>query len=347
MKMIDLLKIAAYMLFPAAMFSGCNEDEVGPDYPAPQPVTKIGKAIVEKTSLIASLSTDTTWTVFPGIEATQLRYLAYDGMPQMMFFYEVDLTVENITISQTTPYNENIGAADPEPATRQALHVDAPGFKIWGGSNSDFGSESQKMPQGIFHHNGVCYKSTFNSTPARPRSFFYLTNDKKAYTADASEYEAIAESGVILEACGGVEATDNTTLNVYNIYTAYYLYRLGLKKVTLSVELSVSEIHDFIHRFQAVFGIKPNVEIISYGLVCDMIIKGNILGLKEDDFSYYLEDLRGRRCPVFYHGDKSYILNYQSFLPDEFSSLKDDVSFRYQFFLETKDDIQDIVKKYE
>ena len=58
MKMIDLLKIAAYMLFPAAMFSGCNEDEVGPDYPAPQPVTKIGKAIVEKTSLIASLSTD-------------------------------------------------------------------------------------------------------------------------------------------------------------------------------------------------------------------------------------------------------------------------------------------------
>ena len=216
MKMIDLLKIAAYMLFPAAMFSGCNEDEVGPDYPAPQPVTKIGKAIVEKTSLIASLSTDTTWTVFPGIEATQLRYLAYDGMPQMMFFYEVDLTVENITISQTTPYNENIGAADPEPATRQALHVDAPGFKIWGGSNSDFGSESQKMPQGIFHHNGVCYKSTFNSTPARPRSFFYLTNDKKAYTADASEYEAIAESGVILEACGGgpVLVSGGNTINI-------------------------------------------------------------------------------------------------------------------------------------
>lgn len=227
MKMIDLLKIAAYMLFPAAMFSGCNEDEVGPDYPAPQPVTKIGKAIVEKTSLIASLSTDTTWTVFPGIEATQLRYLAYDGMPQMMFFYEVDLTVENITISQTTPYNENIGAADPEPATRQALHVDAPGFKIWGGSNSDFGSESQKMPQGIFHHNGVCYKSTFNSTPARPRSFFYLTNDKKAYTADASEYEAIAESRVILEACGGVEATDNTTLNVYNTIVAGNTDALG------------------------------------------------------------------------------------------------------------------------
>lgn len=137
------------------------------------------------------------------------------------------------------------------------------------------------------------------------------------------------------------------TLNVYNIYTAYYLYRLGLKKITLSVELSVSEIHDFIHRFQAVFGIKPNVEVISYGLVCDMIIKGNILGLKEDDFSYYLEDLRGRRFPVFYHGNKSYILNYQSFLPDEFSSLKDVVSFRYQFFLESKDDIQDIVKKYE
>ena len=203
------------MAASAMMLPGCKEDIPGPDYPAPQPVTEIGKAIVENTSLIASLSEDVTWTVFPGLEATRLRYLAYDGKPMMMFFFEVDLTRENLTVSQTTPFDLPIGSG-AEPVTEQAMHVDAPGFRIWGGTNSDFGSETTSEPQGIFHHEGVCLKGTFNSLPVRPRSFFYLTKDKKAYTAPAADYEAVAASDVIWEACGGgpVIVSEGKTINI-------------------------------------------------------------------------------------------------------------------------------------
>ena len=63
------------MAASAMMLPGCKEDIPGPDYPAPQPVTEIGKAIVENTSLIASLSEDVTWTVFPGLEETEVSCL--------------------------------------------------------------------------------------------------------------------------------------------------------------------------------------------------------------------------------------------------------------------------------
>lgn len=136
------------------------------------------------------------------------------------------------------------------------------------------------------------------------------------------------------------------TLNVYNIYTAYYLYQLGLSKITLSVELSVSEILDFFHRFENAFGVRPNVEIVGYGRVEDMIIKDNILNLKEDCYEYSLVDLRERKFPVYYSQGKTTILNYQTQPISELVSLKDFVSIRYQFFKETKDELISIVKKY-
>lgn len=205
-------------IIPAAIaaiaLTGCKEEYI-PDYPSPQPKSEIGKAIVENTSLIASLSEDESWTVRQGLEATRLRYLAYNGKPIMMFFYEIDLNTKDLTISQTVPFDKPIGSG-AEPVTKQALHVDAPRFKIWGGTNSDFGSESNGKPQGIFHHEGECLKDTFNKLPARPRSFFWLSKEKTAHTAPASDYKSVAESGVILEACGGgpVLVADGKTINI-------------------------------------------------------------------------------------------------------------------------------------
>lgn len=135
------------------------------------------------------------------------------------------------------------------------------------------------------------------------------------------------------------------TLNVYNIYTAYYLYQLGLNKITLSAELSSSEIVDFVNRFERAFGCKPNIEVVSYGVVEDMIIKGNILKLKENVYHYSLRDLRNRKFPVYYKDDHTIILNHESRDFSSFALLKDVASLRYQFFSETKDEVINIVKK--
>ena len=135
------------------------------------------------------------------------------------------------------------------------------------------------------------------------------------------------------------------TLNVYNIYTAYYLYQLGLSKITLSVELSNDEILEFINRFEGTFGCHPNIEVVGYGLVEDMIIKGNILNLKENVYHYSLKDLRDRQFPVYYNNERTIVLNYEKRDISSFESLKNVVSIRYQFFLESKEEIINIVKR--
>ena len=102
----------------------------------------------------------------------------------------------------------------------------------------------------------------------------------------------------------------NYTLNVFNIYTAYYLRKLGLEVVPLSVELNEFEILSFLKLFKEKFG-TCKFEILKYGRVENMIIKGNILDLDINSYSYKLEDFKNRLFPVFYDGINTHILNYE------------------------------------
>ena len=78
-----------------------------------------------------------------------------------------------------------------------------------------------------------------------------------------------------------------------------------------------------------------------------MVIKDNILNLKENVYQYFLADLHERKFPVYYSDGHTIILNYRSQPIEEMLSLKDVASIRYQFYLESKEDIKNIVKKYE
>lgn len=196
--------------------AGCSKAVVhGPDYPVPEPVTDIGRAIVEKTDLIAALYSDTSYQLTEGVNVTTLNWLSYDGKPQKAFFFDIDLNEESVTLDQVTPFNKGIGYG-PQALTDMIKEVDSEDFYVWGGTNSDFGSESQKGPQGIFHHEGIAIKTIFNSAPVRPRSFFYLTKDKKARTAGAEYYSETVESEEILEAFGGgpVLVTNGNAVNI-------------------------------------------------------------------------------------------------------------------------------------
>ena len=134
------------------------------------------------------------------------------------------------------------------------------------------------------------------------------------------------------------------TFNVFNIYTAYYLFQLGASKITISPELSENEILELSSRFEKVFGFRPNLEIIGYGLVENMIIKGNILNLKNNDYQYFLSDLRHRQFPVYFKNGLTTILNYQSLDLYRFQDLREVATIRYQFFMETEKDISKVIK---
>lgn len=136
-------------------------------------------------------------------------------------------------------------------------------------------------------------------------------------------------------------------LNVYNIYTAYYLYKMGLNIVTLSLELSNYEIDKFISSFKNKFSFLPSLEIVCYGRSMNMIIKGNILNLNVDDYNYQLKDIKNRSFPVYFDGRNTYVLNYCNRKIDNKKILGNYLNTRLDFFLEDSKEVKDIVNMYQ
>lgn len=100
------------------------------------------------------------------------------------------------------------------------------------------------------------------------------------------------------------------SLNVFNIYTAYFLKQFGLKNVPISVELSENEVIDFIDKYHEKFG-NCEFELLITGRIENMIIKGNILNITANDYNYELIDFKNRKFPVYYDGVNTHILNYE------------------------------------
>lgn len=134
----------------------------------------------------------------------------------------------------------------------------------------------------------------------------------------------------------------NYGLNVMNIYTAYYLNKIGVSKVCLSVELTDPEYQDFLNQYREKFG---NLEMIVlvYGRVHNMIIKGNILNVEQNNYHYYLQDSKNRLFPVFYDGRITHILNCEKVnnknLPHSFI-------YRFDFYEETKEEVEAILQSF-
>ena len=136
-------------------------------------------------------------------------------------------------------------------------------------------------------------------------------------------------------------------LNVYNIYTAYYLYKLGLQAVTLSVELSQLEIEQFIRLYESTFKEKSTFQMLCYGTVENMIIKGNILNINKEDYDYCLTDIKSRVFPIFYDGVLTHVMNFEQRKEKLSAYLKENIQIRLDFHQETKDEVYSIIKKYQ
>ena len=155
----------------------------------------------------------------------------------------------------------------------------------------------------------------------------YLVIDRCSYSYDeltdnsfVSDYMDFSDKNNII---------GNYSLNVFNIYTAYYLRKIGLNVIPLSVELNEYEILTFMKLFKEKFG-TCKFEVLKYGRVENMIIKGNILNLDINKFDYKLEDFKERLFPVYYDGINTHIFNYEKVN----LGLQDVINcyFRYDFY---------------
>lgn len=138
----------------------------------------------------------------------------------------------------------------------------------------------------------------------------------------------------------------NYGLNVTNVYTAYYLYKMTLQPITLSVELTSEEIINFINTYVKTFNCYPNIEILAYGRVENMIIKGNILNLSTKVYEYNLRDDKNRLFPVYFDGVNTHVLNYEPIKLDDINLLKQYASIRLDFYDEEPEKIKKIINEY-
>ncbi len=133
------------------------------------------------------------------------------------------------------------------------------------------------------------------------------------------------------------------TLNVTNIYTVYYLHKNNVKTVNLSVELNANEITNLITKYQNKFKVNPNLELLVYGRIENMLIKGNILDINDKMYSHTIIDFKERKFPVYFDGTNTHILNYETNILDVKNIKDNNLSFRYDFYDESSDEIKKIV----
>ncbi len=139
------------------------------------------------------------------------------------------------------------------------------------------------------------------------------------------------------------EICANYSLNVTNIYTAYYLKKIGLEIIPLSVELTRNEMELLIKNYICKFGL-TRFEFLTYGRVVNMVIKGNILGLKKNSLEYNLVDFKKRKFPVYFDGINTYIFNYEVF---KLETINSNCDVRLDFYNEDSSEVTKIVNYYQ
>lgn len=99
----------------------------------------------------------------------------------------------------------------------------------------------------------------------------------------------------------------DTYFNVVNSYSVYYLHSIGVKKVTLSYELDISNIEKLYSSYKDRYKELPNLEVVIYGRPDLMISRYCLLNTYFNSNkscnickknSYYLVDKKGIKYPI-------------------------------------------------
>ena len=153
----------------------------------------------------------------------------------------------------------------------------------------------------------------------------------------------------------------NAYLNTTNIYALYALYKLGFKRVTLSLEMGLNQIKTLIENYKKVFKVIPNVEVVVYGKIDLMITKHcpinraltrvdvNCARCKEDKFllvdrkGYKLELVKDGVCNIrILNPKKLHLVEYCNEL-----SLIGVSKLRLEFSVENEEEVLEVIKGYK
>lgn len=106
------------------------------------------------------------------------------------------------------------------------------------------------------------------------------------------------------------------SLNVVNSYTVAFLNSIGIKRITLSYEISFEQTKELIDNYIKRYNQKPNLEVIVDSYPEVMVTKYNI----EEDYDHknlILKDIHNREYKIKTKNNFTYIYNYQKIVLDK------------------------------
>jgi putative protease len=158
----------------------------------------------------------------------------------------------------------------------------------------------------------------------------------------------------------GKEMIANYYLNCTNIFALYTLYKLGFKRVTLSVEMTKTRVYNLISNYKKYFNANPNIELVIYSKIDLFVSKycliNKCLGKDRKECGeclkskYFLEDRKGYKIPLV----KDYFCNLRLLNPRALMLLEyvEDMKdhgvncVRIEFSNEEENDCYDILNSY-
>ena len=112
------------------------------------------------------------------------------------------------------------------------------------------------------------------------------------------------------------------SLNVTNSYSVAFLHNLGVKKITLSYELTKTQIKNIVDNYINRYKKHPNLELIIFGKEEAMISKFNLNKLYNVD-NTYLQDRFNNLYPIVVKNDLMRIYNYKSRFMEDYKDYFD------------------------
>ncbi len=182
------------ILVPTLLLS-CEEEYDGKVQYEAIPETPAGTKLVNNTDLIATIFSDSSYSVAPGVEATEIHYFSMSGYTMRLFIFDVDLTNPEVSLEVSTPNNESVIAL--QAMTLQATFEDAEGHRVWGGVNGSFFDVTSGKAHGLLYKEGSLVQLYSDGYP----NFFLITKDRKAMIGSSDNYGDLKDN--IYEAVGG------------------------------------------------------------------------------------------------------------------------------------------------
>ena len=134
----------------------------------------------------------------------------------------------------------------------------------------------------------------------------------------------VGELGSVYKYSDICDIISDFSLNITNSYSVALLHSLGVKRITLSIEMNEHQIRRLIESYHERYNKHPNLEVIVSDIPETMILKYDIFdGNYIENKKYYLIDKFGNKFPIKRKNNLTIIYNYESLKLNDYEKYYD------------------------